>query len=648
MARDLVLEVIEQVKGNALGEAKRDLDQLGDSTDSAATSAKDYTAQLAALDKQIAATRIRIQELGAEFASTHDKATGKELRGERSLVRQLEQIRKELEDAAGPLSVAVGNAAGEGFSTGILQSLGSLGGNLRGAVLPLGIAAGIYLAPAIGAAISGAVVGGVAAGGVVGGIYAASRDEGVRAEAKALGALIQEQFFGGVGDQFADPVRQALRDLGDDFKTLDIPGLFGKAVPAVEILGEGVGDLAQNLMPGLNAVMDQSRPIAEALAEGMDNIGDATSDALIDMMQSKGTLEGLRVTFMALADVIRAAGTTTAWLGDRYDELVQISGAVAGVMEDIYDAAGDSADVFQRMSGIPLGDWLHGLADRFGAGSDRADDLTGSGEGVVQMMYRAETATALLNAGLDPFGAYLRDAAKHTAELKVNLSELFGVQLNVEESTIRWEKSLDDLTAAVKENGRSTDVTTESGRAVRSALLDAVQAAIAQRDAMYAATGSTQQANAMYQAQIEKLIALAQKLGLSKQEIDKLVGNYQVSIFVDTYYRVHKPKYAPGFDPEGVMDIPTGHNQHGGYPGVGEAFWVGEAGPELMGLWPRPQVYSAAESKLMASRATHRSSSWGRGGGDDLAWALRRALNGATLILDDRTGRTATIYTRGG
>lgn len=104
MARDLVLEVIEQVRGNALGEAAKDLDQVASKTDIAAGSARDYSAELKSLDTQISATRLKIRDLGAEFATTNEKATSKELGGERSLLRQLERIRKELEDAAPDLA----------------------------------------------------------------------------------------------------------------------------------------------------------------------------------------------------------------------------------------------------------------------------------------------------------------------------------------------------------------------------------------------------------------------------------------------------------------------------------------------------------------------------------------------------------------
>src|SRR5687768_14949820 len=99
MARDLVLEIVEQVRGNALGKAADDLDKVADRTDKAADSAKDYTGTLKSLDGQITSTRLKIQELGAEFAATNDKVTGKDLKKERSLLSQLEKIRKELEQA---------------------------------------------------------------------------------------------------------------------------------------------------------------------------------------------------------------------------------------------------------------------------------------------------------------------------------------------------------------------------------------------------------------------------------------------------------------------------------------------------------------------------------------------------------------------
>lgn len=648
MARDLVLEVVEQVRGNALGEAKRDLDQVADATDNAAESARDYTAELKAAEQQIEATKLKIKALGAEFVATGDKAIGKDLRGERSLLGQLSKIREELEDAAGGgVGVVVGTAAGQGFAGGFMQSIGGLGSNIRGAMIPTLIAGVAAFAPAIGAVVSGAIVGVVGAGGIAGGIAAASRDPGVRAEATHLGGLISEKFFGS-GASVAEPLRRTLQDLGDTVKGLDLETVFRFAAPAVEILGRGVSDLVNNLMPGLNTVMYKSVPIATVLADGFGNIGDAVSDMLFSLMQSEGTLEGLEVTFLVLGDAIRFTGEAGRVLGDAFHEINAAAEPLAHGMASVYHFLGRIFDGFEQITGLPLASWLHGIADRFTGIGDRAGHLAGTNERLEKSMHQIGAATALMNQGLDPFAAYLADAEENARNLKYSLDSLFGVQMSVDQATIAWQKSLDDLSDSVKRNGTSLDITTRGGQNNALMLLSMVQAAQAAAQATYDSTHSQGAANAQYHAAIVQLQALAVQLGLDKAAVERLAGNYQITV-TTTYKTIGKgPSFGGGMylGSTAWAAAEYGHAA-GGEPRGWEPFWAGEDGPELMRLLPTPKIYPHGVTPSMARSDTHTSG----GGGFDhraLASAFREALHGATLTIDDRTGRTAHLYSRGG
>ncbi|MCY0928300.1 phage tail tape measure protein [Streptomyces sp. H27-H1] len=120
----------------------------------------------------------------------------------------------------------------------------------------------------------------------------------------------------------------------------------------------------------------------------------------------------------------------------------------------------------------------------------------------------------------------IADTRTETEKLKDALNALNGVAISAAEKEISFRSSLKELTDAVKENGYSLDVTTEKGRAVKGAFLDAASAALAHAEATAQQKDSVAAGNAVLEQDIAILRRQMQAAGFSKQSIDSLIGAY--------------------------------------------------------------------------------------------------------------------------
>ena len=122
--------------------------------------------------------------------------------------------------------------------------------------------------------------------------------------------------------------------------------------------------------------------------------------------------------------------------------------------------------------------------------------------------------------------AELQDQRTEAEKLTDTLNILNGAAINAADAEIGFQQSLDDLSKAVKDNGTSLDVTSDKGRKVKSAFLDAAKAAQEHAQAIAEQKG-TQEAG---QKVLEKDISLLRKqmtaAGFSKDAITALIGTY--------------------------------------------------------------------------------------------------------------------------
>jgi TP901 family phage tail tape measure protein len=120
----------------------------------------------------------------------------------------------------------------------------------------------------------------------------------------------------------------------------------------------------------------------------------------------------------------------------------------------------------------------------------------------------------------------LQDNRTEAEKLTEALNSLNGINISAGEKEIRFRQSLADLTAAVKENGHSLDVTTAKGRAVKGAFLEAAQAAMDHAQAMAEQKNSQEAGQAALGKDIELLKQQMRAAHFSEDAIASLTAAY--------------------------------------------------------------------------------------------------------------------------
>jgi TP901 family phage tail tape measure protein len=120
----------------------------------------------------------------------------------------------------------------------------------------------------------------------------------------------------------------------------------------------------------------------------------------------------------------------------------------------------------------------------------------------------------------------MADQRSEAEKLADALNTLNGIAIAAAEGQIGFEQSLDDLSAAVAENGTSLDVTSEKGRAVKTAFLDSAQAAQEYAQSVADQKGSVEAGNAVLETSIAALKRTMQQAGFTDKQIKDLIGTY--------------------------------------------------------------------------------------------------------------------------
>ena len=505
-SREVFLRAITTEDGRGLLEFRRDVERAAEGADKLGGKFKSTTRDAKALDEQIVRTKDRIRDLDLQISRTGDKSLFGDVRRERATLRELEKIKAEIA-AFATLELFGGKGPGGGIGKGLAEALGGLPSKLKGTAIVAAVGIGALLAPPIGAAVGGAVLGAVGTGGIVGGVFAASKDAGVRVAAKDLAAFVSQEFFHS-GQAFVEPVKNSLGILKTGYANLHLGEAFARIAPSVERLAEGLVEFGTEAMPGVNKALEAAGPIIGVLADELPQLGDAFGDMLTDMSKSKGVIGGFHFALDAVEAVLRGTGDTVRWLGDRFEEMARIQARVTGGMEDIFG-------------------WVPWVGDRIRQANDHAEDWVASMDGAAGGAKKAARHTS-------DFARYLGEAAVNADALNLKLDDLFGRQLGADEALLRMKKGILDLTAALKDNRGAWGLDTEAGVAHRQAVIDAIADTQRWRDAMRANGVPAAEANRLYEEQIKKIERIGVQAGITKTEMDKLAGKYEVSVLFST------------------------------------------------------------------------------------------------------------------
>jgi hypothetical protein len=594
--------------------AGRMFGDLGDKADDASTSIHDLGDESKDLDARLAETRIHVRELITEFERTGDVSLFRDIRRDRSTIGMIESMRREIHGVTDEAE-DLGHTVSQATSKGILDGLGSLPSQLKGAGIVAAIAIAPFLAPVLGAAVGGAVLGGVGLGGVIGGVFAAAQDQRI----KDAGGLLGENFMGGFKDAgriFINPILDQMGTLqrAEDVFLADFASGLASLAPLVRPLAQGLEGLAENL--DLGEAFADAEPALRAIAQELPEIGAAIGDALTAIGdESDGATMGLIELLHVTEDLIRGGGEFIGWLSGVFEGMVRAGNATTGWalgVIDLYDSlsflAGGPANIaLDKYRGHLQGlhDDTQSLIDGLGHAKDSGDDWRGS---------LAQQARAA------------KEAADETKAFDDAIKSLFGILMGLEEAQVRYNQDLIAARKELKEGTKTLAINSEEGLKNREVLDGLINDIERVREANIANHMPVERANQLYEQQVQQLIELAVKLGFSRSEVERfaralrdvpatvaaqvktpgLTPALQHAIDLDRMFDRLDGRVVTSYQRTVFGDYRAGERNpsgraSGGPVMAGTSYWVGENGPEIVTFGRNGTVIPAGKSAAMAS-----------------------------------------------
>lgn len=357
--------------------------------------------------------------------------------------------------------------------------------------------------------VKAALVGGILlATPLISGALAAAVTAGIGVGLAGIGTLIAFQF---------EPVREAGAALAENLQVLflNAASAFGPAVLQAIAMIQARFQLFATV---LNRIFTRAAGYVAPLTEGLLDLVDQVLLAIDDSgSEIEGFVEelstGLRTLGFAIGDVLRTLAATGEDGRRAFRDLIFLVGLLLRNMADLiyiftffYARVRELVEVFANLT--PL------LA-MFVSGSDSA----------------AESANIFTTANLNLANAAglvaqrTRDQEEEFQRLERAIDGATKAVYGIIESQIDFERSLDEISAALKENGATFDLENEKGRRNVEEFIAGLQAA--EKEALsYTATGqmSAEQAAQYYDQQIAKLRALATDAGITGAKFDTMFG----------------------------------------------------------------------------------------------------------------------------
>jgi methyl-accepting chemotaxis protein len=568
----------------SLDDTAKAADKAGSSLKQMGVDAKQLNAEIAQSNKRIAELRQHLVEVG------NDRGVRKALRGEESWLRELTKIQSS--QSSQNLDVPtphLGRTPVTGAAAaGVVMGLAPF-------VIPLG------------AMVAGAVAGTIGTGGIAGGIAMASRTPQVQRAAQDFKESIAKEFFSG-GDAFAGPIAAGLRQLEGAFKGMELPDTFAKMAPHVTTIARGFSDLGTNVMPGLNKAFDRMGPFAEAAADGFSNLGGALSTFMDDVTSSEGTIEGLEAMFSMLSGTIVITGKMLNGLSDAFHVFNDVTADLAG-----FGASMFANDDMMRSFFLLAQEGMLNVADSTSSFTQRAIEAA-----------NAQIVLSDANRAAGEEWHKIQERIKGATKAQ---DEYFARAMAVPQANDALEASFDAFTESLKENGRSFDDNTEKGRANREALRDMISAAQDLRTAQINSGQSMTDVNRKYDETIAKIEAIANKAGVSADELRDMAGDYYVNIYRKEL--THKVTYFSNHD---LADTRKGDFRAAGGPvQPGVPYVINERGMETVTFPANGTVHPAHLTPMM-----------GGGSGGTVRHVLDIRINGHHIkdeLINDAMGR---------
>lgn len=426
---------------------------------------------------------------------------------------------------------SVGGApdSGPGFLFRMLSHLPGLGGLAANGA---GAAGGATSNPVVGSALLGAGAGALAlgapliGGAVTGAIGAAAGIGGVGLG--VMGAIqndpkVFQDLWGKSIDNvtgrwlkasasWVEPLKGSLGEVDAMLRKLPIESVLSNSAAYLEPLTKGATGFASGLASGLDSLIGDVGPVVDMLGKRLPKLGADIGQFFAAI--GKGSKGGA----VALDDVLYAVGRLTKGLGVALSALANLYGTIHDGVAAFGELAGASADwLADLLDGVPV---LDRISERIRSFREGGKDIE---QGTIRFRGSEQAAEDFkrVEAGAEAAAKALDDYVTATKRMLDLAAGNKSASLALAEGWLTLNKEL-------KDGKRTLDLNTQAGIDNQKALLEQVQAAEAAREAQLALGGGVDAANATFDANIERIRAMAYQLGYDKTQVDALISSLGV------------------------------------------------------------------------------------------------------------------------
>jgi len=460
------------------------------------------------LDVQLEITRAEVKRLADEFARTGDQDLLAKFNKQAAYLAQLERVAKQttrnvttdvdhevtatgekIVEKAAAAGVKAGEKLGLSFGEKMTQfgaqageKLGLSLGEATGPALLVALPLVVEAASIVGVAAGGAILTGIGLAGIGAGLAAELKDPAIAAAVARLAATVKS-----VGAASAQPL------IGPLGKGIDgLTAKIGKLQPSLHQMYVDLAPHTDNLFAGLEKSIDRLAPALVKLVNAsgplIDELGyqlPRTAGYMADMMEtiadhSDEAVQGLDLLFGEVDMGVKSIQVATSAFSALYNAAKFTTGGLAFLIDTIGDTG------------------KHGQL------------LTMTTEAAAKSAEELAAEQTALAAALDTA----------TAAFERQISDM----LASENAAINYQQSIDDLSASVKENGRSLDINTQQGRNNRRVIDQLIGSIEANYEANIKAGLGADKAGVAFAQQVGDLKKQMTQLGFSKQAINEYIA----------------------------------------------------------------------------------------------------------------------------
>jgi TP901 family phage tail tape measure protein len=346
------------------------------------------------------------------------------------------------------------------------------------------------------------------------------------------------------GKDFLDTLRE-MGPTGE--KTADRLGKIGSVAGKLTLLGGAALAGYEGVSALVNLINDHSGPVVRDV--------DAMTASLKEFAETGKVAGELARTFgtdlgKLSVDLAKVAAYNAAMAGVKSNSLSNLGNVGRGAQGANAPGVRAAANAGQANADLKgLDQSLTKLATNGGAAQAKIalDELITSQHlssvQVTELMAKlpgysaAARDAALANTGLAKgFGTAaanektLNDSLEESINKGLKLTDVWaqlnGALANTDQKALAANEAIEAVTQSFKDNGKAVDGSTDAALKNRIAVANAAETAAELAQAKYEETGSVEAANQVYQAYIGNLRKVMLAAGLTKQQVDALLGAY--------------------------------------------------------------------------------------------------------------------------